>query len=116
MRLLFDQNLSSRLCHLLGDLFPESVQVRELGLERATDRVIWEYARSHGYVVVSQDADFANLTAYLGAPPKVVWLRCGNRPTAVIERLLRAQSEAIGDLDGDESKTILEVLMTSDAP
>jgi len=29
------------------------------------------------------------LAALRGPPPKIVWLRCGNQPTAVIEKLLR---------------------------
>jgi predicted nuclease of predicted toxin-antitoxin system len=35
MKLLFDQNLSFKLCALLADLFPGSKSVRELGLERS---------------------------------------------------------------------------------
>jgi hypothetical protein len=31
MKLLFDQNLSFKLCTLLSDLFPDSKPVRELG-------------------------------------------------------------------------------------
>jgi predicted nuclease of predicted toxin-antitoxin system len=30
-----------------------------------------------------------------GSPPKVIWLRCGNRPTSAIERLLRGHSATI---------------------
>jgi predicted nuclease of predicted toxin-antitoxin system len=81
MKLLFDQNLSFRLCALLTDTFPESNQVRLLGLEQADDRTIWNRAKEGGFVLVSQDADFAELAGLLGPPPKVVWLRCGNQPT-----------------------------------
>lgn len=42
MRLLFDQNLSFKLSRLLADAFPESNQIRLLGMEEAEDRVIWE--------------------------------------------------------------------------
>ena len=38
MKLLFDQNLSFKLCTLLSDLFPDSKPVRELGLDRSDDR------------------------------------------------------------------------------
>jgi hypothetical protein len=41
MKLLFDQNLSFKLCTLLSDLFPDSKPVRELGLDRSDDRVVW---------------------------------------------------------------------------
>ncbi len=37
MKLLFDQNISYRLINGIIDVFPDSKQVRELGLENATD-------------------------------------------------------------------------------
>jgi predicted nuclease of predicted toxin-antitoxin system len=95
MRLLFDQNLSYKLCQQLADLFPSSSQVRLLGLEQADDRTLWEFARTNGYTLVSLDADLADIAALLGNPPKVIWLRCANQPTRVIEQLLRDHAEAI---------------------
>ena len=110
MKLLFDQNLSFKLCERLADLFPGSSQVRLVGLDGADDREIWEYAQSNGFAIVSQDSDFANLSALFGAPPKVIWLRCGNRPTADIERLLRDHIDAISALDSASDQTVLEIL------
>ena len=80
MRLLFDQNLSFKLCRRLADVFPDSGQARLLNLSEADDRTVWEYAKQNGFVIVSQDADFADLAALYGPPPKVIWLRCGNQP------------------------------------
>jgi len=40
MKLLFDQNLSFKLCRLLADVFPESNQIRLIGMEEAEDRAI----------------------------------------------------------------------------
>jgi predicted nuclease of predicted toxin-antitoxin system len=37
MKLLFDQNLSYKLCRSLADLFPESAQVRRAGLAEADE-------------------------------------------------------------------------------
>lgn len=37
MRLLFDQNLASRLVRSLADLYPDSVHVRDVGLASADD-------------------------------------------------------------------------------
>jgi len=89
MRLLFDENLSAALCARLADLFPDSSQVRLLGLAQANDSAIWERAKADGFAIVSLDAEFADMAALYGAPPKVIWLRCGNQPAAIIERLLR---------------------------
>ncbi len=48
MKLLLGQNLSPRLVARLADLFPDSQHVSDLGLERVSDRAVWDYARDHG--------------------------------------------------------------------
>ena len=98
MKLLFDQNLSHRLPVRLGDLFPDSAHVRAAGLEQADDRQIWEYAKANGYGIVSQDVDFAERSRLYGAPPKVVWLRCGNQTPQQVEKILRGHFEFIREL------------------
>jgi predicted nuclease of predicted toxin-antitoxin system len=95
MKLLFDQNLSFKLCRQLADLFPGSSQVRLIGLDQVDDRTLWEFARTDRFTLVSFDADFGDMATLLGSPPKVIWLRCGNQPTRVIEKLLRDHTEAI---------------------
>jgi predicted nuclease of predicted toxin-antitoxin system len=102
MKLLFDENLSFKLCRQLNDLFPGSTQVRLLGLEHADDRAIWDYAKANEFVLVTLDADFGEMAALLGPPPKVIWLRCGNQPTAMIESLLRDHAGLIASLERDE--------------
>jgi len=109
MKLLFDQNLSFKLCARLADLFPHSLSVRELGLEEANDLVIWQRAKSSGCVLVSQDADFAEMAAHYGPPPKVVWLRCGNQPVTVVEALLRRHAESIVSFDENVTAACLEI-------
>ncbi len=109
MKLLFDQNLSSKLCRQISDLFPSSNQVRLLGLAQADDRAIWQYAKANGFTLVSLDADFAELATLAGAPPKLIWLRCGNQPTAVVEKLLRDHAEVIAAFERDESAACLEI-------
>jgi predicted nuclease of predicted toxin-antitoxin system len=103
MKLLFDENLSFRLCQQLNDLFPGSNQVRLLGLERADDRAIWDYAKANGFVLAPLDADFVEIASLRGAPPKVIWLRCGNQPTIAIETLLRDRAALIVDFERDKS-------------
>ena len=70
MKLLFDQNLSFKLCQDLADLFPGSNHVRLLGLSETGDRALWDYARENGFTIVSQDADFAEMAALLRTPLK----------------------------------------------
>lgn len=101
MKLLFDENLSFKLCTRLGDLFPGSDQVRLAGLAKADDSAIWRYAGTNGFTLISLDADFAERAALNGAPPKVIWLRCGNQRSEIIEKLLRAHFEAIVAFERD---------------
>lgn len=109
MKLLFDQNLSFKLVDRLADLFPDSEQVRRLGLDQADDLAIWEYAKLHGFVLVTQDSDFADLAALRGPPPKVIWMRCGNQSTEAVEELLRRHAWAIEALRLDDYANCLEV-------
>lgn len=109
MKLLFDQNLSFKLCGRLADLFPGSEQVRRAGLDTADDRAIWEFAKAHDFVVVSLDSDFADMAALHGPPPKVIWLRCGNQPTAFIEKLFRDHTEAAAAFESNADAACWEL-------
>jgi predicted nuclease of predicted toxin-antitoxin system len=109
MRLLFDHNLSHRLVSRLADIFPDSTQTGLLGFNRAEDAVIWEYARANGFVVVTLDKDFADLSFIRGAPPKVIWLRCGNSTVANVEHLLRLNLQAIREFEANQNSNLLEI-------
>ncbi|UBM61603.1 DUF5615 family PIN-like protein [Candidatus Sulfidibacterium hydrothermale] len=95
MKLLFDQNISFRLVKRITDLFPGSKQVRELGLENATDLEIFNYAKKKDYAIVTFDSDFCDLNIVKGFPPKIIWLKTGNRTTNELERLFRNKQDLI---------------------
>ena len=95
MKLLFDQNLSPRFPRLLSDLYPDSVHVRDIGLDNATDSAIWEFAKQNGFAIVSKDSDFQQRSLLHGHPPQFIWLRSGNCPVQLILELLRKHSVAI---------------------
>ena len=95
MKLLFDQNLSPRLVASLWDVFPGSIHVRDVGLERASDAAILRYARNHELTIASKDSDFHQVSFVRGPPPKVVWIRRGNCSTEEIAALLRSNRAAI---------------------
>ena len=109
MKLLFDQNLSFRLCQSIIDLFPDSNNVGPLGLSEAVDRELWDYAKANGFTIVSQDADFAEMAALLGSPPKVIWLRAGNQPTVAVVDLPRRHAELIVTFGNDGNAACLEI-------
>jgi predicted nuclease of predicted toxin-antitoxin system len=109
MKLLFDQNLSFRLCSFLADLFPGSSHVREVGLDRADDRSVWSEAKQGEYVLVTHDSDFAEMATLLGPPPKVIWLRCGNQRTSFVEGLIRRNAAVIVAFAANEESACLEL-------
>ena len=107
MRLLLDENLSRRLLGQLADLFPGSVHVASEELLQASDMAVWEYAKSFGLSIVTADADFYELAITLGAPPKVVWLKGCDYPTAVAARLIRGQAIRIIEFLEDPERAVL---------
>lgn len=98
-----------RECERLVDQFPGSQQVFKLGLHQAVDSVIWNHAKSNGFNLVTQDADFADMVALLRPPPDVIWLRCGNQSTETIEKLLRDRVDVITSFLKDKSLSCLEI-------
>ena len=92
MRLLFDQNLSPHLVGALSDLFPDSIHVRDVGLQAADDLAVWDYALQHELAIISKDSDFRQRSFLYGQPPKVVWVRRGNCSTREVEAILRSHT------------------------
>lgn len=107
MRLLFDENLSHRLVHTLADEYPGSTHVGEVGLRGAEDRQVWDYARSEGLIVVSEDTDFRELSFLEGFPPKIIWLDVGNAGTSVVAVLLRRERDRIERFEQQQRESIL---------
>ena len=110
MKLLFDQNLSPRLVDLLVDVFPESLHVQSVGLDRATDEAVWRFALDRGFTIVTKDSDFQERSQVAGSVPCVVWIRRGNSSTADIEVMLRKHADAIAVLGPDRDTEFLILL------
>ena len=43
-----------------------------------SDAEIFFFAREDDFIIVSKDSDFLDLVAYHGAPPKILFVTCGN--------------------------------------
>jgi predicted nuclease of predicted toxin-antitoxin system len=107
MRLLFDENLSPKLPNRLGDLFPNSLHVRDIGMKATIDPIVWNYAKDNDLMIVSKDTDMHDLSLVFGNPPKVIWLRLGNCSTLQVENLLRQNFEVIKLFYEDENSSLL---------
>jgi predicted nuclease of predicted toxin-antitoxin system len=102
-----DENLSHRLPGLLALEFPGSQHVRDAGLAAASDPAVWAHAASQGFVIVSKDTDFQQRPLLFGHPPKVVWIRLGNCPTAAVVALLRARQADLLAFEEDPTASFL---------
>ena len=109
MKLLLDANISRRLVDRIAATFPESTHVALVGLEVATDRQIWEYAREHDYLIVSKDEDFHQMALVDGPPPKLIWVRLGNCTTGDVERAIHRGRETILGFVDDQRASVLVI-------
>jgi len=107
VRLLFDENLSRRLVQRLAGLFPGSSHVATEGLIQSPDTAVWEYAKAHHFAIVTADADFYELATAFGPPPKVIWLRGCDYPTAAAEQLIRSQAIRVAEFLREEVQAVL---------
>ena len=109
MKLLLDQNLSFRLLEELRSVYPGSTQARLLGLEHADDITIWRFAKENGYTIVTKDSDFHEISLIQGEPPKVIWLKCGNKPKWYVLGLLINNQDRIHAFYNDQESSCLEI-------
>ena len=110
IKLLFDQNISYKIISRVEDIFPNSSHIARLNLDKASDRKIWEYAKENGYVIVSKDSDFNDLSILLGSPPYVIWIRSGNTRVKDIENLLRKYKDDIIFTIKNSENAIIEII------
>lgn len=109
MKLLLDQNLSRRIVPALCEVYTGSSQVQLLGMESASDKDLWNLARSDGYTIVTLDADFQEFNLLWGRPPLIIWLKCGNQRKETVLRKLIDNREAIEAAEQDADLWCLEV-------
>jgi predicted nuclease of predicted toxin-antitoxin system len=89
VKLLFDENISYKICKKIEDVFPESKHLSDLRLEQSSDIQIWEFAKSNNFTIVIFDADFIDISLLKGFPPKIIWLKIGNTTTENLAKQLR---------------------------
>ena len=109
VKLLLDENLSRRLVPFLQHAFPGTDHVVHLGLESASDSEIWGRARDRGFVIVTRDADFCEMSLLMGPPPQVIRLRTGNLTRAAALKLLLDQATVIERALREEGAAVVEL-------
>ena len=91
MRLLLDENLSPLHASTLRRLGHDGIAVAECGLSGADDSIVRAFAIDNGRILVTLDADFANVLRYPPSnTPGVIRLRVHPATEGAIDTLLRS--------------------------
>jgi len=109
MKLLFDENISFKLCKRLEDIYPNSTHVRFVNLENKDDSEIWQFAKKENYIIVTQDSDYNDMSILKGFPAYVVWIKTGNSLVSEIENTLRTHSITIRAFFDNQSIGLIEI-------
>jgi len=109
IKLLFDQNISYRIVRLLKSEFSGCKHVSDVGLNDEEDPEIWNYAKRNGFVIVTFDSDFYEISLINGFPPKIIWIRSGNLATQILANILSNNKTLIEVFINDASSAFLEL-------
>ena len=114
MRILIDMNLTERWVHCLCAAGHDVVHWVSIGMASASDQEIFDYARSHGCVLLTNDLDFPRILAHTKeAKPSVVLLR--GEPLIPEERGV-ALLQALTDCEEELTRGAVLSLDWSDKP
>ena len=82
--------------------------MRDIGLRDAEDIDIFKAAHLANAIVMTKDRDFVELLDRYGAPPKIIWITCGNTSNANLRTILSLELlRAISILQNSE--TLVEI-------
>ena len=80
-----DAQLSPTIATWIDSTFEDisAFALRDLGLRDAEDLEIFEAAKAQEVIFLTKDSDFIDLVERKNAPPKIIWLTCGNTSNAL---------------------------------
>ena len=89
MTIVVDAQLSPHLALWIQDNFDiNAFSVSYLGLKEAEDIQIFYEARILDAIIITKDDDFVHLLNRLGAPPRIIWITCGNTSNERMKNIL----------------------------
>ncbi|HUS05315.1 MAG TPA: DUF5615 family PIN-like protein [Bryobacteraceae bacterium] len=108
MKILIDMNLSPGWVTVLQSAGFEAIHWTKLGDPRATDEVVFHWARVAGYVVFTHQLEFgAMISATMASGPSVLQIRTMDvTPAALGEFLIQALQRHQVDFDAGAFVTI----------
>ena len=101
MRFLIDNNLPPRMAEALIAAGHDAVHVRERGLAKADDAVIFDAAAAANRCLISQDTDFATLlaTRRQGSPSVIIFRQRQKSLDSLLPVLLGNLEQLSDDLE-----------------
>ena len=105
VKIWLDAHFSPALCKWIEDSFNvECNALKDLNLRDATDSEIFYAARKSIAIVMTKDKDFCALIDAFGAPPKIIWITCGNTSNRELKMVLsKTFSKALDLLANEDS-------------
>ena len=109
MRFLIDNALSPSMADGLNKVGYDAIHVRNIGMSKASDLDILNYALKEDRIVVSADTDFGTLLALRDAskPSFILFRRTDKRPTALLMQLI-ANLEQIAEALSEGAVIVIE--------
>ncbi|MGL5833908.1 MAG: DUF5615 family PIN-like protein [Waterburya sp.] len=85
-----DAQLSPAIATWIDSTFEEisALALRDIGLRDAEDFEIFEAVKAQKVILMTKDSDFVDLVERKDAPPKIIWLTCGNTSNARLKEIL----------------------------
>ena len=108
-KLLIDEDLPPALAVMWQVNFPGTQHVSDIGPGNTDDPDIWEHAKENGFGIITKDSDFEQRSYMLGAPPKVIRLRVGNRSTSYVNLLVLQHAVRINEFLLDRESTLFMI-------
>ena len=108
-QVLIDNNLSHKLKELENQLPINVRHVSDDRLGKSFDKEIWDYANNNDMIILTKDSDFKNLSDLYDCPPKVIHLKCGNKTTKYISKLILSKREVIQNFILNNLECYLEI-------
>lgn len=109
MKLLLDLNISYKVIKRINRIYGEVDQIGRLGMSQMDDAMIFQFARTNGYTIITFDAYFHERNLLANSSIKVIWLKLSNTSTENIINILRDNRKEIKAFINDESFTCLEI-------
>ena len=106
MKFLIDNQLPGALASWFVTKGADAVHVVEMGLDRATDRQVWDQAIAESRIVVSKDEDFFHLANRPSDRGRLLWIRIGNCRSTALFAPFDARWSAIEEAFGSGQRIV----------